>query len=159
MSISAPAARRSPSATPGTTARRRDDNRITIQGDDAARIREFRLYAHDGYDSATTNETTGRVNVIQNIRGNNNFGMLAKVGNGTVVLQGTVTNASVNGNAYDESNDIRNFLLLGGELVLDRTTNGVWDGGLRRTSDAGASLTTAGGDITMWGRNTSTSEC
>ncbi|MCC6356323.1 MAG: autotransporter-associated beta strand repeat-containing protein, partial [Verrucomicrobiae bacterium] len=134
-----------------------DDNRITIQGDDAARVREFRLFAHDGYDSATTNATEGRVNVIQSIRANNNFGMLTIVGNGRVVLQGIPTNASSIGNQYDESNDIRNFMLLGGELVLDRSTNGFWDGNLRR-SDNWASTVTAGGDITMWGRNHSTSE-
>jgi len=130
------------------------DNRITISGASASTVREFRLFAHDGYDSAATNETTGRVNVIQSIRGND-YSVLTKVGSGTVALQGVYTG---NTNIYDESNDIRHFTLLGGELILDRSTNGIWDGGLRRTTDGRAALTTAGGDITHLGRNTSTSE-
>jgi len=130
------------------------DNRITISGASASTVRDFRLFAHDGYDSATTNETAGTVNVIQSIRGND-FSVLTKVGSGTVALQGVYTG---NTNIYDESNDIRNFTLLGGELILDRSTNGIWAGDLRRTTDGRAALTLAGGDITHLGRNTSTSE-
>jgi len=130
------------------------DNRITISGENASRIREFRLFSHDGYDSATTNETTGRVNVIQSIVGNDNS-MLTKVGSGTVALQGVYTG---NTNVYDENNDIRHFTLLGGELILDRSTNGVWDGSLRRTTAGRAALTLAGGDLTHLGRHTTTTE-
>ena len=64
-----------------------DDNRITISGSSATVVREFRLFSHDGYDSGATNASAGTVNVIQSIRGND-FSMLTKVGNGTVVVPG-----------------------------------------------------------------------
>ncbi|HPA21537.1 MAG TPA: hypothetical protein PLU30_27600, partial [Verrucomicrobiae bacterium] len=121
------------------------DDQITISGASATAVRELRLFAHDGYDSATTNATTGRVNVIQSIRGNDNS-ILTTVGNGTIVLQAT-TNTAI-----DQSNDIRNFILLGGELILDRQSAGL-DGGLRRTTDNRAALFLQGGDLTYLGRN------
>ncbi|HPA21530.1 MAG TPA: hypothetical protein PLU30_27565, partial [Verrucomicrobiae bacterium] len=121
------------------------DDQITISGASATAVREVRLFAHDGYDSSTTNATTGRVNVIQNIRGND-FSILTTVGNGTIVLQATT---NLNG---DQSNDIRNFMLLGGELILDRQSAGL-DGGLRRTTDNRAALFLQGGDLTYLGRN------
>ncbi len=124
-----------------------DDNRIYIGGDDAARTREFRLFSHDGYDSGTSNETAGTVNVIQSIRGNDNS-VLTKVGSGTVALQGISVLTSSN---YDESNDIRRFMLLGGELILDRRSGQDWDDNLRRTRDSSASgiLELSGGDLTF----------
>ncbi len=126
------------------------DDQITISGSGTT-TRELRLFAHDGYDSATSNATTGRVNVLQNIRGTD-FSMLTVVGNGVIALQ-----ASTNLNA-DNSNDIRNFNLLGGELILDRSTNGAWAGDLRRSTDGRAALFLSGGDLTHLGRNTTTSE-
>ncbi len=133
-----------------------DDNRITISGENASRIREFRLFAQNGYDSGTSNETAGTVNVIQSIRGNDNS-VLTKVGRGTVALQGVSTNLSA---AYDESNDIRRFMLLGGELVLDRRSDQDWVTGQRRTQDnAGRGiLELSGGDLTHLGANGGTTE-
>ena len=131
---------------PGT-----DDNRITINGTDAAQVREFRLLSHDGYDSATGSNSVGTVNVIQSIRGND-FSILTTVGNGRVVLGGQAV-ANTN---FDEDNDIRNFMLLGGELVLDRTDT--YAQGARRTTGSRASLTLAGGDLTYLGRAGATTE-
>ncbi|HPA21528.1 MAG TPA: hypothetical protein PLU30_27555, partial [Verrucomicrobiae bacterium] len=121
------------------------DDQITISGASATAVRELRLFAHDGYDSATTNATTGRVNVIQSIRGND-YSILTTVGNGTIALQAT-TNLAI-----DQSNDIRMFNLLGGELILDRQAAGT-DGALRRTTDNRAALALSGGDLTYLGRN------
>lgn len=122
-----------------------DDNRITINGTDAAQFREFRLFAHDGYDAATGSNSVGRVNVIQSIRGND-FSMLTVVGNGVVALQGQ-TNAAV-----DEANQIRHFTLLGGELLLDRSVP-AQPADIRRTHDGlNPTLTLAGGDVAFLSR-------
>ena len=86
-----------------------DDNRIYIGGSSATYPREFRLFAHDGYDSATGSNSVGTVNVIQSIRGNESS-ILTTVGNGRIVLGGQAV-ANTN---WDEFNDIRNFMLLGG---------------------------------------------
>jgi len=128
-----------------------DDNRIYIGGASITLPREFRLLAHDGYDSTTGSNSVGTVNVIQSIRGND-YSILTTVGNGTVVLGGQAV-ANTN---WDEGNDIRNFMLLGGELVLDRTDT--YAQGVRRTADSRASLTLAGGDLTHLGRNGTTTE-
>jgi autotransporter-associated beta strand protein len=121
-----------------------DDNRITFN-------RDFRVFAHNGWDSAAGTASVGRVNIVQTLRGDQNS-VLTKVGNGVVALQGP---DNVN---YDESNDIRSFHLLGGELILDRSPGSSADLGLRRTRDAGAYLTLAGGDLTHLGSTSITTE-
>jgi|GEM_PF-1461876 len=128
-----------------------DDNRIYIGGTSITQPREFRLFSHNGYDSATGSNSVGTVNVIESIRGND-YSILTTVGNGRVVLGGQAV-ANTN---FDEGNDIRGFMLMGGELVLDRTDT--YAQGVRRTADSRASLTLAGGDLTFLGRNGTTTE-
>ncbi len=121
-----------------------DDNRITFD-------RELRVYSHNGWNSSAGMASVGRVNIVQSLRGNGNS-TLTKTGDGVVVLQGP------NHTSYDESNDISRFILLGGELVLDRSPGSSADLGLRRSRDAGAALVLAGGDLTHVGTSTHTSE-
>lgn len=114
-----------------------DDNRITMD-------RAVRFFAHNGYDSASGMESTGRVNIVQTLRGNV-ASRFVKVGSGQVWLQGP-DNAS-----YSEGNDISGFVLLGGELVLDRSPGSSANLSHRRTRDNGAQLVLAGGDLTFHG--------
>jgi autotransporter-associated beta strand protein len=115
-----------------------DDNRITFD-------REFRVYSHNGWDSFALTSSVGRINVVQTLSGNGNA-TLTKVGNGAVYLQGP-DHAS-----YDEANNVSRFVLLGGELVLDRSVGSSADTGLQRSrGGTGAALVLAGGDLTHIG--------
>jgi autotransporter-associated beta strand protein len=113
------------------------DNRITLN-------RDFRLYAHNGWDGAAGTASVGRVDVQMSLVGNQNAS-LTKIGNGVVYLQGP-SNLS-----YDEGNDVRTNLLMGGELVLDRRSGMGFDVGLIRSRGSGSTLVLAGGDLTHWG--------
>jgi autotransporter-associated beta strand protein len=114
-----------------------DDNRITFN-------RPFNVFAHNGYDSAAGTTSVGRVNIVQTLRGNA-ASRLVKVGSGQVWLQGP-NNAS-----YSEPNDIFGFVLLGGELVFDRSPGSSGSLAQRRSRDSGAQLVLAGGDLTLYG--------
>ncbi len=113
------------------------DNRITFD-------RPFRVLAQNGYDSSAGTASVGRVNIVQTLRGNA-ASRLVKVGSGQVWLQGP-DNAS-----YSEANSVFGFVLLGGELVLDRSPGSSASLSQRRTRDDGAQLVLAGGDLTFYG--------
>lgn len=122
-----------------------DDNRITFD-------RELRVYSHNGWDSAAGTASVGRVNITQSLRGNGNA-TLTKIGSGVVNLQGPDTSA------YSEANRIYRFVLLGGELVLDRSPGSSANLGMRRTTDdQTAALVLGGGDLTHWGNAAITTE-
>lgn len=114
-----------------------DDNRIAMN-------RAVRFFAHNGYDSASGAESTGRVNIVQTLQGGN-ASRFVKVGSGQVWLQGP------DNSAYSEPNDLFGFVLLGGELVLDRSPGSSANLAQRRTRDNGAQLILAGGDLTFHG--------
>ncbi|MCX7817625.1 MAG: PEP-CTERM sorting domain-containing protein [Kiritimatiellae bacterium] len=113
------------------------DNRITFD-------RTFNVFSHNGWDSAAGTASVGRVNIVQTLRGSA-ASRLVKVGNGQVWLQGP------NDSAYSEANDIFGFVLLGGELVLDRRPEAGAATTHRRTRDSGAQLVLGGGDVTLFG--------
>ncbi len=122
-----------------------DDNRITFD-------REFRVLSHNGWDSIAGTASVGRVNITQTLRGSGNA-TLTKIGNGVVHLQGP-DHAS-----YSEANRVYRFVLLGGELVLDRSLGSSANLGQRRTTDdQTAALVLGGGDLTHWGTTSITSE-